>query len=1202
MSTHLNERRFGFRGWPAIFSQSRKPEEDQSFIESLTEHDPYTKDRAKLFMLPYEGDRTFFHVDVVTRFCRNVGIHDLPNQISSKKATAWLDDHPRPRISELAADAPSSAEGALSIAINHCIENTARPRPTPQDSSIENGGRESSTLENTASITPAALKPREYDQWLSAQSLHSYLHQKRFDCPGVEDADRRLIYIANPDRYDMLALIATAADHQTEALRALLWQFIDRQTSLKARIEPRGFRVFQLEAHLPCFALRKTPQEDLRKRNKQKAQQDWMDLSFLAKGGEDGVLGIYQAQFSFTVCGTDNSRWIAYALEANDFDTDRGDDTRCSEWRSDEIAMGNLNAHDPIQDPREYFLNVLWIRAESQLEETRELVLAIEASWKNHGPLRHPFSPMSGNNISSTFDWNESMLHLLQNLIPQLSNLITSWQCFASPGKDIAYFEDYSIYSPETREHLNDVLGGIQQAFEGMEALKKRLDDVENRCEKLAHRLESCLTRQSSQINHFTIIIISPVVIAAGVFAIPDPFVVYERNLLSFVLTIAIAYDPAYMGGAVETSIEFLSMESLERCLASLNLSSPLPTVTVADALANPLDLCRVHLAEILAGALDIEIEAAYKSVQWPNDIYKGDLVVVLPKLRPGAKADEVALELLEKFPKDDPLFLLPFADGVHFRTQLKPSAVPHLLMPYTSDTQGAYGCVSSNLASDSRKKVIVEFSSPNVTSEFQGKHLRSTTIGAFISRLYESMGWNVTRINYLGDWGKPIALLYVGWTKYGSDEAYEADPIGHLLDVYHKIEEDFKPEQAASKQARDEVAKEGEDKGEAQIEIETKGIFAERNEAFKKLEEGDQELVAFWKRIRDVNIDNYTEFYERLGVRFDEYTGESQIGQDTMTEVEQMLKEKNISEESGGAWIVHMQNLGAKAGTAIIRDRTGSSTYLLRDLAAVLERSRKYAFDKMIYVVASDNSVHFTQLIKVLEALDMKDLADKLQHVRFSETSKMATTLGKGYKPQGILDACEEAMKGFPESDADKIASMGGLDSAKEGLGTSALLIQELSTRSATTHAFDTSAMASFKLGSGPDLQYWLAKLHLLLKGIDATAEPTDEDYVELAEEAPANLLRVLAQYPEVVKATYSSLEPAGIVTYLASVTEQLAECLAEDDEDETEGDKDADVTPGLAALYEATAIVLENGMKLLGLTPIAAPFPERADTPVMG
>jgi arginyl-tRNA synthetase len=536
----------------------------------------------------------------------------------------------------------------------------------------------------------------------------------------------------------------------------------------------------------------------------------------------------------------------------------------------------------------------------------------------------------------------------------------------------------------------------------------------------------------------------------------------------------------------------------------------------------------------------------------------------------------------------------------VHLRFFLKLDAIPRFLLPYILDRKSTYGCCLKK--EDVHKKLVVEFSSPNITSEFQGKHLRSTIIGAFISRLYESMGWDVTRINYLGDWGKPIALLYVGWARYGSEEAYEADPIGHLLEVYHKIEEDFKPEQAASKQARDEVAKEGEDKGEAQVEIESKGIFAERNEAFRKLEDGDEALVAFWKRVRDVNIDNYTRFYERLGTRFDEYTGESQIGQDTMTEIEQMLKEKNISEESGGAWIVHMQKLGAKAGTAIIRDRTGASTYLLRDLAAVLERSRKYSFDKMIYVVASDNSVHFSQLIKVLEALDMKDLASKLQHVKFSEVSKMAAALGRGYKPQGILDACQEAMKALVGSDADKLAFLGGLDGDKEGLATSALLIQELSTRSATAHAFDTSAMATFKLGTGPDLQYWLTRLRLLLKDVDSAAEPSDEDYKALAEEDQANLLRVLAQYPEVLKATYSSLEPSGVVTYLASVTEQLSECLVgNDDEEGTE--EDAGVTPGLAALYEATSIVLENGMKLLGLAPIATSFTlQRADTPVMG
>jgi arginyl-tRNA synthetase len=539
----------------------------------------------------------------------------------------------------------------------------------------------------------------------------------------------------------------------------------------------------------------------------------------------------------------------------------------------------------------------------------------------------------------------------------------------------------------------------------------------------------------------------------------------------------------------------------------------------------------------------------------------------------------------------------------VHLRVFVKPESLARILLPYIADRKKDYGSVSALSAADEeQKKLVAEFSSPNITSEFQGKHLRSTIIGEFIGRLHGLMGWDVTRINYLGDWGKPIALLYVGWTKYGSEEAYEADPVGHLLEVYHKIEEDFKPEQAASKKVRNDVAKEGEDTGEAQVEIESTGIFAERNEAFKRLEEGDKGLVAFWKRVRDANIADYTTFYERLGIRFDEYSGESRVSPEAMTEVEQMLKEKNISEESGGAWIVHMQSLGAKAGTAIIRDRSGSSTYLLRDLAAVLERSRKYHFEKMIYVVASDNSVHFTQLIKILEALDMKDLAGKLHHVKFSEVSKMSATLGKGYKPQGILDACEEAMKTLSEADADKLNLLGKPDHVTEGLATSALLTQELSTRSATVHAFDTNTMASFKLGSGPDLQYWLMKLRLLLKDVESAAEPSDEDYETLAEEDQANLVRVLAQYPEVIKATYHSLEPSGIVTYLAGVTEQLAECLGEEGEDASESEESAAVTPGLAALYEATAIVLENGMKLLGLAPLSQPPPERADTPVMG
>jgi arginyl-tRNA synthetase len=519
-------------------------------------------------------------------------------------------------------------------------------------------------------------------------------------------------------------------------------------------------------------------------------------------------------------------------------------------------------------------------------------------------------------------------------------------------------------------------------------------------------------------------------------------------------------------------------------------------------------------------------------------------------------------------------------------RIFLKLEVVPRLVIPYILDRPRRYGSGLSKpiRSEDARNRLVVEFSSPNITSEIQGKHLRSTIIGAFISRLYESMNWEVTRINYLGDWGKPIALLYVGWTKFGSQESYDTDPVGHLLEVYHQIEGLFQPEQIASRQARDDAAKEGKDEGEAQAEIESKGLFAERNEAFKKLEEGDQEVRVFWERVRNVMVEDYTRFYDRLGVRFDEYSGESQVSAETMIEVEQMLKDKGISEESAGAWMVDMTKLGARAGHAIARDRSGSSTYLLRDLTAVFERSRKYSFDKMIYVVASDNSVHFSQLIKIVEALD-KDLASKLQHVKFSESSKMATALGKGYKPQAILDRCKEAVAALSEVDPEKGGLMGDSEDVMQGLATSALLVQELSTRFSTVHAYDTSTLASFKPGSGPDLQYWHAKIQALLDGHSTNTALSDADFGSLADEDQANLLRTLAQYPEVVKTTYHSFEPSGVVAYLTGVAEQLSDCLSEEDEPK--------VTPGLAALLEATNIVLGNGLGLLGVVPLFPVLP---------
>jgi arginyl-tRNA synthetase len=228
---------------------------------------------------------------------------------------------------------------------------------------------------------------------------------------------------------------------------------------------------------------------------------------------------------------------------------------------------------------------------------------------------------------------------------------------------------------------------------------------------------------------------------------------------------------------------------------------------------------------------------------------------------------------------------------------------LPRLLFPYIDDRKTSYGQDITFGLHDppslegARKKLVIEFSSPNIASEFQGKHLRSTIIGAYIANLYETMGWEVTKVNYLGDWGKPLGLLGVGWEKFGSEEQFQADPAGHLLVVNNKINDLFAPEQLASKKARDE--------GKDSAEIEAQGLFKERNTFFKRMEDGDEEAMAFWRRVRDVNIESYTKLYARLNVSFDEYSGESQVNPSTMAEVEEILKTKGLCEESEGAWYV---------------------------------------------------------------------------------------------------------------------------------------------------------------------------------------------------------------------------------------------------------------------------------------------------------
>lgn len=474
--------------------------------------------------------------------------------------------------------------------------------------------------------------------------------------------------------------------------------------------------------------------------------------------------------------------------------------------------------------------------------------------------------------------------------------------------------------------------------------------------------------------------------------------------------------------------------------------------------------------------------------------------------------------------------------------------------------------------------------------SHFIG-HLRSTIIGAFISNIYESMGWDVVKMNYLGDWGKQFGLLAVGWQRFGSDEELAREPLKHLLEVYARINALFAPEQEASKQAR----KEGRDTAE----IESQGIFAERNNFFRRMEDGDAEALALWQRFRDISIDRYVTLYARLNISFDEYSGESQVQTSSVESVEKILKERGVYEEKDGSWHIDFEKYGSKGlGTAVVRGRTGTTTYLLRDVAAVLEREEKYAFDKMIYVVSSEQDLYFKRIFKTLDLMGRSDLTARLQHINFGKVEGMSSRRGNVKLLSDILDFSGEYMHEVMRKTPEKYAQVENPEAIADTVGLTAVMVQDMSGKRINNYPFDMDRMTSFEGDTGPYLQYCHARLSSILRKVENRFGVSAADLqqhiagnsnalgVDIDNDHSINLLRLIAQYPDVTAMALRNHEPSTILTYLFRLAHQISSSY---DVIRVLGtDISRDVTLTRAALYASARQVLANGLGLLGVIPV--------------
>ena len=337
-------------------------------------------------------------------------------------------------------------------------------------------------------------------------------------------------------------------------------------------------------------------------------------------------------------------------------------------------------------------------------------------------------------------------------------------------------------------------------------------------------------------------------------------------------------------------------------------------------------------------------------------------------------------------------------------------------------------------------------------------------------------MGWDVVNMNYLGDWGKQFGLVAVGWRRFGSEELLAADPLSHLLDVYVRINKLFKIEEAEVKAARD--------RKEDTSQLESQGLYKERNDFFSQLEAREPEALALWRRFRDISIQRYITAYERLNITFDDYSGESQVDTMTINKVQSILTEKGVLKEDNNTLIIDFKQYGAKnLEIAVVRNRQGTSTYLLRDIAAVLEREEKYSFDKMIYVISSEQDIYMKRLFKVIELMGYTDLAKKLEHVNFGKVEGMSSRLGKVELLGDILDKCGDAMHDVMRNNDVKYQQVQDPKRTSDTLGIAAVMVQDMSGKRVHNYPFDIKRMTEPIGDTGPYLEFSHARLSSIVR-----------------------------------------------------------------------------------------------------------------------
>lgn len=451
-------------------------------------------------------------------------------------------------------------------------------------------------------------------------------------------------------------------------------------------------------------------------------------------------------------------------------------------------------------------------------------------------------------------------------------------------------------------------------------------------------------------------------------------------------------------------------------------------------------------------------------------------------------------------------------------------------------------------------KKVIVEYSSPNIAKPFHIGHIRSTVIGNSIYKIYDFLGYDVIRINHLGDYGTQFGKMICAYRRWGNREDVEREPIKTLLSYYTKFHE--------------------EAENDPSLEDEARAIFT-------KLEHGEAEEVELWQWFRDESLKEFNRVYDMLGITFDSYNGES-FYSDKMPRFVKELADKGIMEEDNGANIVRLDDYNLPP--ALITKSDGSTLYITRDIAAAVYRKETYDFYKNIYVVASQQNLHFQQWIKIVELLGYEWAKDCV-HIPFGlvslEEGTMSTRQGRVVFLEDVLNRAVEQTR---QIIVDKNVNTENIEQTAKDVGIGAVIFNELSNYRIKDYVFSWDKVLNFEGETGPYVQYTHARACSILRNageetVAKAREGFDSKYI--TGESAHRLITLIYELPDVILEAGEKYEPSIVTRHIVDIAQDFNrfyhdEHILVDNEDE----KVAKV-----ALVMAARAAIRNGLALLGM-----------------